>query len=291
MGFKDKLLSYSNQFNYYKENYQKLLKENKSLKKKMKKLKKENGNLTNEFELIKQLIINKDNISLDSNYCPCCGRVSNFRPFGVKKREKALCPHCKSLERHRFVYLIFEKMFSDEIKNKNIKLLHFAPEILFYKYFSKFDNIDYYPVDLYPETYEKRGIKIKDKVNMEEIPYGDEEFDFIYNSHVLEHVPDDIKAMGELYRVLKKDGVCIVIIPFVNEEKTLEKEEYNTPELRLKHYGLESHVRLYGLDFKERIESVGFNVETLSWKDLNLSEKEIQLFNIKKDSVMFVCRK
>lgn len=61
--------------------------------------------------------------------------------------------------------------------------------------------------------------------------------DFIYNSHVLEHVPNDFKGMCELYRVLKDDGVCITLIPQFNLETTFENDEYNIPELRRKYYG------------------------------------------------------
>lgn len=290
MSFKDKVLSSSNQFNYYKDNYEKLLNENKQLKQKQKQLIEENEQLIKEFELNKQIIINKENLSTESNYCPYCGRISNFEPYGVVKREKAMCPYCKSLERHRLIYLFFERNYSSIFKNKDIKLLHFAPERIFYNYFTQFDHVDYYPVDIDPETYAKRGLKLKRKVNMEEVPYDDEEFDFIYNSHVLEHVPDDFKAMGELYRVLKQDGVCITVVPLSGNEETLEKEEYNTPELREKHYGNKDHLRFYGLDVKQRLESVGFKVKVSKLEDLNLTEKEIELFNV-KESLIFVCTK
>ena len=129
---------------------------------------------------------------------------------------------------------------------------------------------------------------------MENIPYDDEQFDVIYNSHVLEHVPDDLKAIGELYRVLKKDGICIIMIPLSDLSETLE-EEYSTPELRKKHYGEEDHLRKYGKDFKQRLESVGFTVEEIYPEDLVDYEWEIDFFRLKREDHfkdgLYVCTK
>lgn len=144
------------------------------------------------------------------------------------KRPKAQCPHCKSLERDRFIYLVLLKI-NDLFNKENVKVLHFAPEREIYKFFNSKDNIDYYPVDFSPEKYSHLNI-IQKSVNMEEIPYDDGYFDFIYNSHVLEHVQNDLKAMQELYRVLKDNGMCLVCVPMSENYETLEKEEYNTPD-------------------------------------------------------------
>ena len=103
------------------------------------------------------------------------------------------------------------------LEHEIIKLLHFAPEVPFYNFFKKFKNIYYYPVDFNPEIYEARNIHIRDKVDMENLAqYEDEMFDFIYHCHVLEHIPNDLKAMNELYRVLKKGGACITLVPLYN---------------------------------------------------------------------------
>ena len=46
-------------------------------------------------------------------------------------------------------------------------------------------------------------------------------FDVIYCSHVLEHVPDDRLAMGELRRVLKRAGWAVLLVP-ITAEQTIE---------------------------------------------------------------------
>lgn len=47
----------------------------------------------------------------------------------------------------------------------------------------------------------------------EKLPYANETFDVVYSSHVLEHVNDEAKALAEMKRVLKKDGVLIIGMP------------------------------------------------------------------------------
>lgn len=299
-------MSKSGQFNYYKDNFEILDKENKSLKKdnatlknknknlkkKINRLEKTNTKLDNNFNDLKSFIIDRKVAGSDVNlnYCPICGKPNEFLPHGLKQRPRSRCPYCNSLERHRFVYLIFLKKIDDVFNKENAKVLHFAPERVIYNIFISKENIDYYPVDFAPEKYGHIKDIIPVSVNMESIPFDDETFDLVYNSHVLEHVSDDNKAMSELYRVLKKGGVCIVIVPMSKNYETLEKEEYNTPELRLKYYYQEDHLRLYGYDIKDKLESVGFNVEMVTSEDIIPDENDRKLFNI-TNRRLFICRK
>ena len=217
-------------------------------------------------------------------FCPICGNFSEFTQYGNSE----FCPKCKSLERHRFAYLLFKDKFRDILFNKNIKFLHFAPEECLYDFFNEKHNIDYFPVDLNPENY---GVKIRDEVNMESISYESNTFDIIYHSHVLEHVPKDIVAMKELYRVLKPNGYCVIMVPInFSLNETLEKEEYNTPELREKYYGQHDHVRYYAMDIVNKLESVGFNVEPIFSEEIFDFKSEMELYKINHD-VAFICKK
>lgn len=82
------------------------------------------------------------------------------------------------------------------------------------------------------------------------------------------------------------------LIPQFNLETTLEKDEYNTPELRLKYYGQEDHWRRYGLDFKDRLESVGFNVDEIVADDLVKTKEEKELYNLKfGNDILYICTK
>lgn len=263
----------------------------KILSKEFKEIKAQNNRILQKINIIENFIDEKIDESL--GYCPFCDEFLPFLDFGQLPRKKVRCPKCNSLERTRLLYLFINIYFKDLIFKNNIKLLHFAPEYSFYKLFNEKNNIDYFPVDISPDIYNERNMPIRKKVNMENIPYEDNTFNVIYNSHVLEHVSDDFKAMSELYRVLKKDGVCITLVPINrNLEKTIENEEYNTPELRLKYFGQEDHVRLYGLDFKERLKNVGFDVEVFNTSDIITSEAEKNLYKLNYGEIeIFVCKK
>lgn len=260
------------------------------LKKDVEYLTKQNNILLNDIDFLKKIIISEHVEKSSKNLCPICNNLSIFGSYGVNKRNNARCPHCGSLERHRLVYLFFNKKYDNLLNKEKINFLHFAPEGVLYNIFNNMKNIDYFPVDLDPEYYESQGLKIRDKVNMEYIQYTDNTFDIIYNSHVLEHVPNDIQAMSELHRVLKQDGICVIMVPMSKNAKTFEDPKYNTPELRLKYFGQEDHVRIYGKDFKNRLVSVGFNVKEVTLWDIIESNEYKQLYRLPQD-IIYVCTK
>ena len=168
-----------------------------------------------------------------------------------------------------------------------IRVLHFAPELIFYKLFSSHKLIDYWPVDLNPDAYHGRVRKAVDITN---IPFDDDSFDLIMCTHVLEHIPDDRKAMRELYRVLKpKKGIAFINVPLYNLPVTFENPEYNTPELRLKYFGQKDHVRKYGNDYPERLSDVGFGIQIFTAKGTD--NKILEHYGFRKNGKTFVCRK
>ena len=237
-------------------------------------------------------MFNEDSKLVERNYCPICNKYLEFKPFGPSKRKRAQCPICGSLERHRLVYLLFQNRYWELLNEESIKLLHFAPENVFYNYFSNQENIDYYPVDINPKLFESTNIEIREKVDIENIHYPDGEFDFIYNGHVLQCVNDDIKAIKELYRVLKPGGVCIILVPINKSlEETFENKEYNkTAELRKKHYGDKHHRRTYAPDLADKLEYYGFDVETVSDDEILDFNFEKPLYNVFKNKI-FICKK
>ena len=235
------------------------------------------------FECLLQEII--DNIEFKGYQCPVCeNEIPLFLP--ATSRDKVYCPKCGSMDRHRFVWY-YLKNYSD-IFSRNIRFLHFAPEASIYSLLENCDTINYHPADV------EEGPRVKEIVDMCSIPYPDNTFDVIYNSHVLEHIPDDLKAMGELYRCVKpasEGGFVLIMVPLSrNLEHTFENEEYNTDELRLKYFGQEDHVRVYGIDIIDRLESVGFEVEEILCENF-FDESTINNFGFYKYETMFICKK
>lgn len=209
-----------------------------------------------------------------SRYCPICETYhEKFNPFGYNLRKDVLCPNCGSLERHRLSWLVIqEKLKITSLENKN--MLHIAPERVFMKTFEKLFGENYLTADLFAEN-------VKIKMDITNIKYPDESFDFIYCSHVLEHIQEDTKAMRELSRVLKQDGWAILLVPIMTKGTTEEDYSINTPEERMKHYGHPDHVRNYGCDYKERLEENGWKVEVIYAEDF-LTKEEIELMGITK---------
>ena len=197
---------------------------------------------------------------LGSKCCPVCGsEFDMYLFFGIVPRKNVECPNCHALERHRALWLYIKNntdLFDDN--NRYTKLLHFAPEPALYYKIRVYPHIDYYPVDIEPNR-----VGLCDVVDIQSIQYDVAMFDVIICNHVLEHIPDDSRAMREMRRVLKKSGVAYISVPISNMESTFEDSAYNTPELRLLHYGQDDHVRIYGKDFLQRLRDSEFNVDVI----------------------------
>lgn len=201
--------------------------------------------------------------------CPCCeGSFRTFLPSGINHRPNAECPKCFSLERHRLLWLYLKNRTN--LLSDNLKVLHFAPEFQLYRLIRQLPNIDYLTADL-------SAPRVMMNMDITNIPLADNSFDVILCNHVLEHVPNDVQAMRELYRVLKPNGWAILQVPLDgNLQETLEDPNITSEEDRLKYYGQKDHVRLYGRDYKNKLESAGFQVQVQDYiqeLDATLVEK------------------
>jgi SAM-dependent methyltransferase len=184
--------------------------------------------------------------------CPVCEKsFSKFLPYGrIRPRANALCPNCQALERHRLIWLYLEDR-TDFFKKK-LKVLHVAPEACFIPRFQKVHGDGYITADI-------ESPLAKVKMDIHQIPFNDNTFDVVLCNHVLEHVADDIKAMSEINRVLKKGGFAIMQVPFFPPlpEITFENRSITDPREREKLFGQDDHVRKYGMDYTKRIQRAG----------------------------------
>lgn len=216
-----------------------------------------------------------DALEIPMKCCPVCeSGLRLFTPYGERLRPNAKCPICGALERNRAWWLYYKKIGLLG-EHRKVIMLHFAPEKEFYNRFMEDDNIMYYPVDFNPNY--PGIIKTVDITNN---TYEDESFDIIICNHVLEHIPDENKALSECARVLKKDGVMYLSTPLSGKKETLEKEEYNTDELRSRYYGQHDHVRYYGEDIDIRLNKY-FNVQKIDCiKELDLPTEDIKRYGL-----------
>jgi SAM-dependent methyltransferase len=96
------------------------------------------------------------------------------------------------------------------------------------------------------------------KLNIEKIALPDSSFDVVICSHVLEHV-NDLSALAELYRILRQNGLAILMVPLIEGwMHTYEDDGIHSEADREIHFGQFDHVRYYGSDFRTRVLSAGF---------------------------------
>ncbi len=203
-------------------------------------------------------------------YCPICERgFRRFLEFGIEPRQNACCPSCGSLERHRLLWLVICNLQSKGIIKSGGKLLHVAPkQCLVEKFRQEYDCIS---IDLKDE----KSMMIMD---ITAIAFEVESFDAIVCNHVLEHIPDDRKAINELYRVLKPGGWASIQVP-ITGDVTQEDLSIADPKDRLRLYGEEDHVRCYGRDFVNRLKEAGFEVSLIPKISL-FEEKEFASISV-----------
>lgn len=215
--------------------------------------------------------------------CPICGMSSKqFLDAGIVPRSDARCPFCRSLERHRLSWLFFERK-TDIASNPPQAALHIAPESILEKKLRPLIGEGYVTADLFAENVDL-------KMDITDIQFPDSSFDFIYCSHVLEHVPDDRKAIREFRRVLTAKGIALLLVPITAKE-TFEDPSIEDPKERLRLFGQKDHVRRYGPDYVSRLKEEGFKVEEIRGEDF-LTSTEIEQMGITPASgELYICRK
>lgn len=208
---------------------------------------------------------------------------SYFLPYGYGKiRYNVLSPSTLSLERHRLMW-VFLKINTDFFSSPK-KVLHIAPEQCFIKIFKNQTNLEYITADLYSPLADV-------KADILDLPFENESFDVVFCNHVLEHIVDDYKAMTELYRVMKKGGYGVFQVPQdLSLEKTYEDFSITNSKDRSKHFGQYDHVRIYGQDYFNRLEKVGFKVEPINLSQ-SLSKKEVNKFRLTINELLPFCKK
>lgn len=204
--------------------------------------------------------------------CNVC--ASGLKSF-LKSNDDLICPVCGSLCRDRRLWDIL----SNNYLTNNISILDFSPSRSIYR---KHKQGNY----SYKSSVLGEGFISDVKYNITDIPETDNEFDLIICYHILEHVIDDAKAIAELYRILKSEGVCIIQTPFKSGD-IYEDYSITSEEERKIHFGQEDHVRMYSVDgLIGRLQKFRFNVSPL-----NFGEKENNKNGFNTSETVLICKK
>jgi Methyltransferase domain len=214
-------------------------------------------------------------------HCPVCGTSARvFLPFGTPPRPGAMCPRCDALERHRLVWLYFQRR-TDLFDGRPKRFLHVAPERCFESRLRKCFGTSYISADL-------ASPRARIRLDITCTPFPNGAFDVVYCSHVLQYVPEDRRAMREIGRLLGKDAWAVFMVP-ITEVKTLEDPSVVDPKERLRLFGREDQVRRYGADFVDRLRESGFQVTVTRAADL-CSPEETTRLGLAASGAVFHCR-
>ena len=205
-----------------------------------------------------------------------------FLPYGYQKqRPNVLSPGTLSLERHRLLWLYFDR--ETDFFDFAADVLHIAPEQAFIKRFRQLNHRSYITSDLNSPLADVQA----DICNL---PFSDQQFDWVVCNHVLEHIPRDKIAMQEIFRVLKPGGTAILQVPLRLDQNTFEDDRITDPKERAQVFGQYDHVRIYGKDYQERLEQIGFQVKMLAYAEQLTSEEQTR-YAVPANEIIPICTK
>jgi SAM-dependent methyltransferase len=232
------------------------------------------------FKAIAPLVYKGNNVE-----CPVCEKsFRKFLSYGSKvaHRDNVLCPYDLTLERHRLMWLYLKgesNFFKDDLK-----VMHIAPEQCFYGLFKKQKNLDYTTGDLVSPLADIH-------FDLHSIPLDENTYDVVFCNHVLEHVDDENKCMSELYRIMKPGGWGIFQVPIdTSRNKTYEDSSITSEEDREREFWQKDHVRLFGLDYPDKLRTVGFDV--FEWNaQSTLGMKMSERYRLSSDEILYLVSK
>lgn len=218
----------------------------------------------------------------DKKFCPACGHLADgFAPGGAQQRLNTKCRHCGALERHRLFWVYFTNELWPKLPNGTKQVLHIAPEKQIGSLLSMHPDISYLSGDL-----ESRDAMARLDLTQLELP--EKRFHLVLCSHVLERIPDDEKAMREMYRVTAPGGYVIIQVPLYGPT-TYEDPSIVTYEERLRAFGQRDHVRKYGEDIVIRLGKAGFVV--VARQTVELVPPDLKDFMGLRNQIIMECQR
>ncbi len=185
--------------------------------------------------------------------CNICGwRGRRFYPNTGPGYDEldSFCAGCLCLGRQRSLVVLLRHRL--DFFNSKSRVIEVAPMRDFQAFCLRHKNLDYVSFDIERFAMERGDIT--------KMRFADDSTDFFLCFHVLEHIQDETGALSEIMRVLRPGGMLVMQVPV---DRSVDKTfEYDQPDPREV-----GHVRRYGRDLKERLESCGFEVEPMSVVD------------------------
>jgi len=236
-------------------------------------------------------------------FCPVCNKpVCSFTPLSRFYRDNQTehgylyslddaetlnypaytCPHCWASDRDRLFALYISRRVP---KSEPISLLEIAPAKPLSDMVRRYGKITLRTADLMMTD-------VDDHIDITDMHcYADNTFDAFICSHVLEHVPDDAKALSELFRIVKPDGWGILMVPVILAADEIDEEPMLADVAeRWRRFGQYDHIRTYSKSgLLQRIHNAGFGVKQLG--DEFFGRDVFARHGISSKSVLYVVEK
>jgi O-antigen biosynthesis protein len=249
-------------------------------------------------------VINKFSLLPKRKQCNICGNKvydylplpdhyqKNFEQYGFPYTQKGafetidtdhfFCPDCYSMDRER----LYAWYLKNNIKlAKNSSFLDFAPSASLSKWIKKNFTCQYVTADLFMDD-------VDVKTDIEDMRVFDTaSFDFVICSHVMEHVSNDVKAMGEIYRVMKPGAKAIIMTPILKNFDGVDEDPACTDVAeRWRRFGQDDHIRLYSQKiFTSRLKEVGFTLELITGGQIPAEDKAA--YGLPANAVLYLVNK
>jgi 2-polyprenyl-3-methyl-5-hydroxy-6-metoxy-1,4-benzoquinol methylase len=151
-------------------------------------------------------------------------------------------------------------------------------------------------------TYNKENLEFR-VADALRLPFSNESFDVVICSQIYEHVPDPAKMFEEIFRMLKRGGVCYFA---ANNRLALNEPHYNLPFLSLlprslahkymrltgkgSHY-YEEHLSYWGLEsLTKRFRRVDYTLKTVFEPEKYCTDYMIRPNSLKARSARIVLK-
>lgn len=157
-------------------------------------------------------------------WCPVCGRVTLAARFDENLRDSGACISCGATNRQRQVAWALLRLLSDgrggclsKLSTLKLRIFHAEAAGPIHQGLvgnpgyscSEFIGYDRLPGEAV------EGTRNEDVQNLS---FGDNSFDLVITTDILEHVPDPYRAHREIFRVLRVGGYHLFTVPFLHAE-------------------------------------------------------------------------
>jgi len=198
------------------------------------------------------------NLSIHENRktCNVCGwRGKSFHAFFnemCRQKDESLCPRCHSSVYQRALVKYLQENCKLDYRYEVMEIgPHKSNPVG-----AVLKSMVYTSIDIVKGRAEYQ-------MDLTDLRFANDSFDVIVCSAVLEHIKDDVKAISEMYRVLKKGGSAIIEIPIGYYADMQGK--HTTEFVGQPFY---EHYRAYGRDFIDKMDKAGFDTTNIHYKDL-----------------------